>query len=67
MEIVDDYSKIILDVAICGYMAQPNPTIEKSAIHNFQAAKSIKDYYAGSNSLFEQAEAYPGLEMRYYF
>ena len=45
MKVVDDYSDIILDVAICGYSPQPEAEIEKNALKNWMAAKEIKDYY----------------------
>ena len=35
MEIVDDYSDIIVDIAICGYQAVPATTVSKNAKDNY--------------------------------
>ena len=67
MEIVDDYSDIIVDVAICGYHSLNGYPTENSAVKNAQNARNIHDYYNNSNSVIAQAQAYPGLEARYYF
>jgi len=67
MEIVDDYSDIIVDVAICGYQSEPGASVSRNAITNWQIAKSTRDYYNGGNSLWSQAKGYPGIDMRYYF
>ena len=67
LEIVDDYADIIVDVAVCSYDELPGGTPDKNAIKNWKLASSISDYYNGSNSLYAQAQAYPGLDIRYYF
>jgi len=58
---------IIVDVAICGYTSFPETDIEKNSMKNWQTARSVRDYYLNSNSLWEQAKAYPGINMRYNF
>ena len=67
MEIVDDYADIIVDVAICGYQAVPATTVSKNAKENYQATKSMRDYYLSSMSVIGETRAYPGLDVRYYF
>lgn len=67
MEIVDSYEDIILDVAICGYASEPGSESTKNAAKNWMEAQSIRSYYNGGNALWSQAQAFPGLEMRYYF
>ena len=52
MKVVDDYSDIILDVAICGYHPRPTADIEKSAIKNWLSAYNLREYYTGTNALF---------------
>ena len=64
---MDDPSDIIVDVAICGYTADPDVDLNNHAFHNFMQAKSVHDYYVNTDSLWGQAAAFPGLDMRYYF
>ena len=54
-EIVDDYSDVIVDVAICGYSALPGGPTQKNAVKNLQNARNIRDYYNNSNSVIAQA------------
>ena len=67
MEIVDDYSDVIVDIAICGYAAPPASTVSKNARTNFEDMKTVRDYYIGSMSVIGETRAYPGLDIRYYF
>lgn len=68
MEIVDDYSDIIVDIAICSYMGPPpGQTYSSNAIANWMSARSIHNYYAGTSNLYAESRAYPGLDFRYYF
>lgn len=55
MEIVDDYTDVIVDVAVCGYDAPPGGAVEKKALKNLKLSRSIHDYYNGGNALFAQA------------
>ena len=64
---MDDVSDIIVDVAICSYQADPASEVEKSALQNFMQARTIREFYNGGNALYAQAQAYPGLDVRYYF
>ena len=67
LEIVDDPKDIIVDVAICGYSHLPELEVKKNALEDFLEAKSIRDYYHSTSGIWEQAAAYPGLDIRYYF
>ena len=67
MEIVDNYEDIIVDVAICDFSAEPAAEASKNAAKNWMEAFSIKQYYSGTDALWSQAQAFPGLQMRYYF
>lgn len=62
-----DYSKIIVDVAICGTTNLPKPDVAKFAAKNYLEAINIRNYYKNTSSVWEQAKAYPGIDMRYYF
>jgi len=66
-ELVDDYSDIVVDIALCSYSSMPEETVSKNAIENWKAARDIHQYYAGTSNLFAEARAYPGLDVRYYF
>ena len=67
MEIVDDYSDVIVDIAICGYATKPTADTSKNAMENFNNGKNLRDFYQGGNSVFGQAKAFPGIQSRYYF
>lgn len=69
MEIVgDDYSKIIVDVAICSYVGPPpEEPISKNALFNWRSSNSLHGYYASTDSLAAESRAFPGLNFRYYF
>ena len=67
MEIVDDYSDIIVDVAYCdNYEAGPGRDVNKNALEEWQIARGINKYYK-SDDFIAQISAYPGLDVRYYF
>ena len=67
MEIVDDYTDIIVDIAICDYAERPGGKVHKNAAMNWIEAMMIKSFYTGGNALEGAARAYPGLEVRNYF
>ena len=66
MDIVDDYSNIIVDVAVCGYQAESGKEVSKNALKEWNIARSINNYYI-SDDFIAQTKAYPGLDVRYYF
>ena len=46
MEIVDDYSDIIVDVAYCdNYEAGPGRDVNKNALEEWRIARGINKYY----------------------
>ena len=67
MEIVDDYSDIIVDIALCDYFPLPAHEVSNNALVNWIHGYSIKSFYNGNNALFQQERAYPGLDLRHYF
>ena len=68
LEKVDDPKDVIVDVAVCGYHAQPtSEATSNKAYENYQNSKNIRDYYSGGDSVWAQSKAYPGIQMRYYF
>lgn len=67
LEVVDDIEDVIIDVVICDHYSQPSGDVHKNAAKNWMEANSIKNFYGGTNSLYAQAAAYPGIEARYYF
>lgn len=68
MKVVDDYSKITLDVAICGYseVAPTEDTLGKT-INNYMHARSLKSYYSNTDMVADARRAYPGVNWRYFF
>jgi len=68
MEIVDDYSDIIVDIAVTDYAAVPTrEDASRNAAKNWWFGFSLHRFYSSTNSLYRQAAAYPGLDIRYYF
>lgn len=53
MEIVDDPSKIIMDIIICDHAAIDNETSTSNAIGNFLRYRSIKSYYKSLRDVIE--------------
>ena len=64
-----DASDIIADIAICGYNSIPEDAldVEKKAYVNWQQMNQVQGYYKNTDSIWEQASAYPGMDIRYYF
>lgn len=68
LEIVDDESKIELDVILLNPVAGPKyDNKSKSAINNFLRAREIKDYYKNMNDVAEFMRAHPSVKYRYLF
>ena len=67
MEIVDDYSDIIVDVAVCGYSSVHTTEETGTTMENYQTSRDINAYYSNTSSIVEQMRAFPGLQTRYYF
>lgn len=40
-ELVDDYSDIVVDIALCSYSSIPTETVSNNAIANWKAARDI--------------------------
>lgn len=53
---------IIMDVMICGYSSRSGHDVSKSAIENFNDAKSEKDYYVNTSSIQQALAAFPKVE-----
>ena len=51
LEVVDDYSKIVMDIAICGSKPDNGFDPTKNAARNFHDARSLKKLENGSNSI----------------
>ena len=68
MEIVDDPSKIILDVMICGNETlNTTETVDKSAYGNFLRNKDIHDFFVNYDSIYQEMDAFPTVNYRYLF
>ena len=68
LEIVDDPSKITLDVMICGdENLNTTATIDNSAYGNFLRNKDIHDYFVNYDSIYQEMEASPTVNYRYLF
>jgi hypothetical protein len=68
MELVDDYSQIVIDIAVCSYDIMPKyESVSYNAWENFLAARAIKNYWQSTNNVEKEMRAYPGINYRYYF
>ncbi len=66
MDLVDDESKIIVDVFVCG--AEDTPPVEDDtgkAYENFMRKRTLHSYYSNTNSLATGMMAHPKVQMRY--
>lgn len=64
--IVDDPSKIVMDIYICG--ADEAPKVIDSAAHtesNFLRAHQLRKYYDNTDSIAYFMQAYPEVEIRH--
>ena len=54
LEVVDDKSKIVVDIAICEHHELANYTDKGNTLGNFLRYRQIKDYYSrGFNDILE--------------
>ena len=66
MDIVDDESKIIIDVLLCGAPDSPEE-IKKSgnSWENFFRGRSIEKFYGNTDSIAQSMKAHPSVQMRH--
>ena len=67
LEIVEDPSDIIIDIAICDYHAPVEGTISNNAYRNFQTDQAIGNYWKKMGTVSQQMQALEGVEYRYFF
>ena len=67
LEIVDDYSKIILDVAICAKDKETGMEVQRDALANYLHAWMIKRHGEGLDAIQWQKAAFPEVNYRYLF
>jgi hypothetical protein len=68
MEVVDDPSQIIVDVAICLYDKEvPQYDESEKTLGNFLHSFMLKKYYVGMNSLEEVKRLNPDVTIRHVF
>ena len=69
MQLVDDQSKIIVDVVVCGSPPTPDSrwTPGGDALENYLFARNIHSFYSNSDNLAEERMAYPNVNFRYLF
>ena len=66
MDIVDDESKIIMDVLICGAPEGPEAwTEDGNGWQNYFRGREIRKYYGNTDSLAYSMTAHPDLSIRY--
>ena len=65
MKIVDDPSKIIVDVAICGIVETEQQSDTGLSIGNYLRGQDIKTEYNSGNSIDEIRRAYPTVNYRH--
>ena len=65
-EVVDDDSKITLDILVCDDNQLQDWTSENNAVSNYLRFKSIKDYHNAIDDIEEFSKAFPKVNFRYY-
>ena len=63
--VVDDESKIIIDVLICGSNTMTTETETGNAWENYFRGRDIGKFYGDSNSLVYTMKAHPTVQFRY--
>jgi len=51
MEIVDDKSKIVVDIALCGHAEMDEVAALNNTLSNIMRARAIKSYYSGMDDI----------------
>ena len=68
MDVVDDESKIIMDVLLCGSNAAPEEETDSGhSINNYLRGRQLHNYYDSVNSLTQSLRAHPTVQHRYVF
>jgi len=68
LEIVDDPSKIVMDIILLGSPKMNATTASGgSTVDNFLRYKEIKDYYHSTNAIVENMRSHPSVNYRYWF
>ena len=67
IEVVDDYSKIIVDVAICAKDKETGMDVQKDALANYLHAMEMKRHGEVLNAIQWQKAAFPEVNYRYLF
>lgn len=69
MDLVDDESKIIVDILICGSPDHPDVWDKKAktAISNFMRERDLKSFYKSTNSVATGMKAHPTVQVRHVF
>ena len=67
MEIVDDQSKIVLDIIILGQSKLNKTEVNSNSIGNYLRYRDIKTYSKSAADIIEFGQAYPNVTYRYFF
>ena len=67
MELVDDESKIVIDIAICTGGGTEGFEVAKNAANNYFRAQQLRRSANGMNAINWQKEAFPDAQYRYLF
>ena len=67
MELVDDKSKIVVDIAICGHNEIMALNETTNTISNFLRYMDIRKYYKGMDDILEYQKTEPNVNFRYLF
>lgn len=67
MEVVDDHSKITIDIIVCSSHTISNENKTSSTIGNFLRYRDIKSFNSGLEDITRFARAYPTVNFRYFF
>jgi len=59
--------EILLDIALCYYYAvDTEPAVSKNAFSNYMENTHIRMFYSGITNTYEEMQAYPKVNFRYY-
>jgi len=67
LEIVDDPSKIVMDIILLSSPKMNATTVSGTTLDNYMRYKEIKDYYHSTNAIVENMRSHPSVNYRYWF
>ena len=67
MDLVDDESKIIMDILICGAPTAPKKEVEDTdhTLGNYMRGRNFRQYYGSTDQIVYAMQAHPTVDYRY--